>query len=174
MLIRISIQDTKLKKQDSLDLIKKLGAQKVNTGVLRSSKKLGRGGELTKRERLTQALTEEQLDINRDINQHILFEQGTSAESSSDVSETASRTGQSVEPIHEPGVHPSVKHTGSGSGLKRPLQLDEEGNPIIQPAKRHKPVKRRYVKYVSKSSPTNLKARSNVREEGRPGPLKQR
>ncbi|CAK4029981.1 related to DEAH-box RNA helicase (Dhr1) [Lecanosticta acicola] len=129
--------ETKLKKEENLELLKKLAAQKVDTSLLQSSKKLGRVSE-SKKEKLQRALSERQagLDIQGDQDA-ILFEQRPphSPHSSSDVpdAEHELSDGNAAETV------PAVKPTTSfGSGLKRPLETDASGQPLIKKRKRQK------------------------------------
>ncbi|KAF6241457.1 hypothetical protein HO173_000167 [Letharia columbiana] len=64
--------DIKLRKEENLDLIKKLASAKVDTSLLRSSRSLGR--KPAKREVLSQALKESQAGVNLEKNSELLFE----------------------------------------------------------------------------------------------------
>lgn len=154
--------DNKLKKEENLALIKKLAAQKVDTSLLLSSKKLGRGGE-SARERLDRALREKEQGINLEANDAILFEQRKrpvqELESESDDEKTStpqvngskSVPVKSSAPASAPAAAPGkggLFAAGQGlfgSGLKRPLETDEEGKPVIKSRKR--------TKVVNKSAP---------------------
>ncbi|KAG9200615.1 putative ATP-dependent RNA helicase DHR1 [Epicoccum nigrum] len=163
--------DTKLKKEENLELLKKLASQshKVDTSLFQSSRKLGSGND-TKREALKRAYAERKAGVDVEKNEGLLFEEHTvrepEAESSapgSDVemeaaptlpkkskksSKLASRK-RSRSPSHSPEPTPAQstapeppKSAGSfglfGGGLKRPLELDESGKPVIQVRKRRK------------------------------------
>ncbi|KAF7448074.1 Pre-mRNA-splicing factor ATP-dependent RNA helicase PRP16 [Pyrenophora tritici-repentis] len=65
--------DTKLKKEENLELLKKLASQKIDTSLFQSSKKLGRGGD-TKREALRRALAESRAGIDVAKNEGLLLE----------------------------------------------------------------------------------------------------
>ena len=78
--------DTKLRKEENLELIKKLAAHKIDTSLLRSAKNLGRGSD-TQREQLQRALREHEKGINTDKNEQILFEQRAPAQTEEDVEE---------------------------------------------------------------------------------------
>ena len=68
------VQETKLKKEENLELIKRLAMTKVDTTLLRSSKMLGRVKE-SRREVLGRALRERQRGIDVDGDQvEILFD----------------------------------------------------------------------------------------------------
>ena len=160
--------DTKLKKEENLELLKKLASQshKVDTSLFQSSKKLGSGGD-TKREALRRALAERRAGVDVEKNEELLFEEHTVREpeaESSDIGNkiqsvptpvtkspknstpTLSKRGRS--PSRSPeSAHPEPTSTATtsvgsvslfGGGLKRPLELDESGKPVIQVRKRRK------------------------------------
>lgn len=161
--------DTKLKKEENLELLKKLASQshKVDTSLFQSSSKLGRGGD-TKREALRRALAERKAGVDVEKNESLLFEehivQEPEPESSASENETEapaprkkalntstvpsrkrSRSlSKSPQPASTIPTEPTTITTSVGSfglfggGLKRPLELDESGKPIIQVKKRRK------------------------------------
>jgi ATP-dependent RNA helicase DHX37/DHR1 len=166
--------DTKLKKEENLELLKKLAAQshKVDTSLFQSSSKLGRGGD-TKREALRRALAERRAGVDVEKNEGLLFEEHTVREPEAESSasdedsevQAASTTSKKppktskqgsrkrsrspskspklttapAQPIPTETPSASVGSFGLfGGGLKRPLELDESGKPIIQVRKRRK------------------------------------
>ena len=167
--------DTKLKKEENLELLKKLASQshKIDTSLFQSSKKLGSGGD-TKREALRRAMAERRAGVDVEKNEGLLFEEHTvrepepessaseddneihatptlprrSSKTSTPASRKRSRSpSRSPEPepalaqpiISQPPTATSVGSFGLfGGGLKRPLELDESGKPIIQVRKRRK------------------------------------
>ncbi|KAK5732075.1 putative ATP-dependent RNA helicase DHR1 [Elasticomyces elasticus] len=127
--------DTKLRKEENLDLLKKLAAHKVDTSLLQSSKRLGQNGE-TKRERISRALREKQAGIDDGSHDKILFEQRRV------VQPEESDPSDSEVPMAAP--MPVQEHKPAqafGSGLKRPLDTDDAGKPVITKRKRRKVVK---------------------------------
>ncbi|KAK8200698.1 putative ATP-dependent RNA helicase DHR1 [Zalaria obscura] len=139
--------DTKLKKEENLALIKKLAAHKVDTSLFQSAKKLGRGGE-SQRERLEKALREREAGLNIEANDRILLERRpepvAESESEDEDEEAAVDGGVKVKAPQPQLQKPQgLFQSGAtfGSGLKRPLELDEEGKPIIKKRKRTKIVK---------------------------------
>lgn len=157
--------------------MKKLAAQKIDTSLFQSSKKLGRGDE-TKKERLQKAYLQRKAGVDVKKNEGILFEKrriGELEEESSDEEdreddtmpdsrpapsvlangtsdiETKSRkrsrspsdavdersNAQNKEQFSKP-ARPTGETGLFGSGLKRPLEVDEAGKPIIQTRKRQK------------------------------------
>ncbi|KAF2826150.1 P-loop containing nucleoside triphosphate hydrolase protein [Ophiobolus disseminans] len=156
--------DTKLKKEENLALLKKLASQKVNTSLFQSSKKLGSGSD-SKREALRRALAERKAGINVEENEKLLFEErnirefepanggaddGSTAPPQPTPKPSTSRLptrkrDQSSSASPEADAQPNAnapttsQSTGLfGGGLKRPLEVDESGKPIIQVRKRRK------------------------------------
>lgn len=132
--------ETKLRKEENANIISKLAGQTaIDTSLLQSSKRLGRVSE-NKRERLQRALRERDAGIG---NGEELYESRRQVEEDSgDLSEAESD--DSVE-AHEPAVAEiaAAKKTqtetmGFGGGLKQPMQLDEQGKPLIRRRKRRK------------------------------------
>ncbi|KAI6800698.1 P-loop containing nucleoside triphosphate hydrolase protein [Hortaea werneckii] len=127
--------DSKLKKEENLELLKKLAAHKVDTSLLQSSKKLGRAGE-TKRERFSRALQEQAAGIGD--HDDVLLEQRPEAlqDASSDEDEdNAAEEATEAAPIAPAPEKPAL---GFGGGLKRPLDVGEDGRPVIKKRKRRK------------------------------------
>jgi ATP-dependent RNA helicase DHX37/DHR1 len=130
--------ETKLKKDENRELMRKLAEKKTDTSLFASSKALGSGRE-TKRERLGRAMREKQAGIDVDNeNDQILFEEHTVRETPEPESEderpvlkstttiAASQPSEKQEESKPAPVAPSV-----GFGLKRPLATDETGRPAI-------------------------------------------
>ncbi|KAK4580250.1 putative ATP-dependent RNA helicase DHR1 [Recurvomyces mirabilis] len=125
--------DTKLKKDENLELLKKLAAHKVDTSLLQSSRKLGRVHE-TKRERFGRALREQRAGI--DGHEDVLYESRREVEDD----EEDGVLGQAEEWIVGPTALPVVAQPtlSFGTGLKRPLDIGEDGRPAIKKRKRRK------------------------------------
>ena len=141
--------EAKLRKDENRELIEKLTDRRVDTSLYQSSKKLGQGKE-TKREQLSRALRNEQAGIDIDgNNEEILLE--TRPSKSADIvllnhsedeeleSEKSSAT--NVELLQSP----KDAFLSIGTGLKRPLELDEEGRPMLKKRKRRGGVKSRVL-----------------------------
>ena len=114
--------ETKLRKEENAELVRKLEGQKVDTSLLRSSRKLGRVSK-SKRERLQRALREREAGVGRDGEEEVLFE----------------RRREAVVDEHEKSAEDVEEHamkSDSGSGLKRPLEMNKSGQPIIRRRKR--------------------------------------
>jgi len=148
--------DTKLKKEENLALLKKLASHKVDTSLLQSSKKLGSGSD-SKREALRRALAERKAGINVEENEQLLFEERPHRDykpqhdtSGSDEPTTkATPTSPTISRKRDRSLSRSPKPTSNtsttsqstglfGGGLKRPLEVDDSGRPIIQVRKRRK------------------------------------
>ena len=131
--LRQHVQDKKLKKEENLDLIKKLASAKVDTSLLRSSRSLG--GEPSKREVVSQALNESKAGVNVEKNHGLLFEDQHDESDESEVLESPAPTGAHRLPL-EAAAKPTF-----GCGLKRPLENGADGKPVIKKRKRLKKTK---------------------------------
>ncbi|KAF1917904.1 P-loop containing nucleoside triphosphate hydrolase protein [Ampelomyces quisqualis] len=163
--------DTKLKKEENLELLKKLALTKVDTSLFQSSKKLGSGSD-SKREALRRALAERNAGIDVEKNERLLFEERPVRDlaelDSSDVEDqrtAAQRISKQAPTLSLPSLKskttsaspratdtklqsqatttttaPTTSQSTAffGGGLKRPLEVDESGKPIIQVRKRRK------------------------------------
>jgi ATP-dependent RNA helicase DHX37/DHR1 len=129
--------DNKLKKDENRELLAKLAAKKVDTSLFASSKGLGHGRE-TKKQMLSRALREQRAGIeDGDAAESLLYEarrgraEDESAEEDEEIQEP-SRDEIAEEKggdVPEPAAAPSLT---SGQGLKRPLEMDEDGRPAIK------------------------------------------
>ncbi|KAJ1329124.1 ATP-dependent RNA helicase DHX37/DHR1 [Microdochium nivale] len=143
--------DTKLKKDENRVLLAKLADQKIDTSLYASSRSLGQTKE-TKRQALSRALRERQAGIGGDVHDELLFE--ARDEPPSDLSEDEHHVLQRTAPAkhikpattkavvisvpennvtEEPqiAIHATLPFS-LGSGLKRPLDVDDEGRPVLQ------------------------------------------
>ncbi|KAK3110501.1 putative ATP-dependent RNA helicase DHR1 [Teratosphaeriaceae sp. CCFEE 6253] len=114
--------ETKMRKEENLDLLKKLAANKVDTSLYQSSKTLGRVRE-SKRERVGRALREKQAGIDGGRHDEVLFEP---------------RGEVGEEPTSATGVSRDAAQLPFGAGLKRPLETDDAGRPVLKKRKRQK------------------------------------
>lgn len=133
-------QDKKLRKEENLDLLKKLASVKVDTSSLKSAKNLGASKEFERVEEFS-ALIESDLLKDKKVKGAKVSRQ-TSHDNSSIASDgeisVVSSTGISDQ-------HPTLK---IGSGLKRPLDVGPDGNPIIQKRQRLSKPRSNYHAYV--------------------------
>ncbi|KAK3111277.1 putative ATP-dependent RNA helicase DHR1 [Teratosphaeriaceae sp. CCFEE 6253] len=114
--------ETKMRKEENLDLLKKLAANKVNTSLYQSSKTLGRVRE-SKRERVGRALREKQAGIDGGRHDEVLFEP---------------RGEVGEDPTNATGVARDAAQLPFGAGLKRPLETDDAGRPVLKRRKRQR------------------------------------
>jgi ATP-dependent RNA helicase DHX37/DHR1 len=125
--------ETKLKKDENRDLIQKLASRTTDTSLYSSSRKLGQGRE-TKRERLRRALRDQQAGIDLDgDNEDVLFEKRAVREAdnhSEDEDEPEANSGGLFQSKASEPTQQSV--TSIGAGLKRPLEVDDEGKPVLK------------------------------------------
>ena len=129
--------ETKLKKDENRILLGKAAKSTIDTSLFQSSSKLGQGRE-TQRERLSRALKDRQagIDIFGD-NEEILAEKRLAKHRDDD-----SSSDESVEDTSNAISTPSVATPAPilavtvGAGLKRPLEVDEEGKPVLKKRKR--------------------------------------
>ncbi|KAK5122840.1 hypothetical protein LTR85_003755 [Meristemomyces frigidus] len=129
--------DTKLRKEENLELLKKLAAHKVDTRLLQSSKKLGRVHE-TKRERYARALQERAAGLdNGGSHDAVLFQRRREPVPEVGDSESDSQN-EEVENVAPIALQASTPVLSFGSGLKRPLETDDTGKPVIKRRKRRK------------------------------------
>ncbi|KAM3423119.1 hypothetical protein BST61_g575 [Cercospora zeina] len=133
--------ETKLKKEENQELLKKLAAQRVDTSLLKSSKQLSRVTE-TRKEQLQRALKEKEAGIAGDHDE-ILLEHRPEVQhpQDDDLEDPRDEADETVAGSQQPQVEVTVdalKDVRIGSGLKRPLELDETGRPMIKRRKRQK------------------------------------
>lgn len=136
--------ENKLKKDENRELLAKLAETRVDTSLFASSRSLGHNRETT-REALARALKETQAGINKDDNERILFQaRRPSADEGENEDEDEDDEIQNEPPARAAAASPSQiappapqpSTASMGSGLKRPLDLGEDGRPKI--AKRQK------------------------------------
>lgn len=148
--------ETKLKKEENQELIKKLSQQNVDRSLLRSSKRLGQGHD-TKREVLSQALRKHRAGVSNEIDHGVLFDERLDESDSSREPEVVpSSPEQSAISNHLLDVPAKEAQSESfkfGTGLKRPLEISEDGNPIIQQRKRRKRLKKQPTSLIENVSP---------------------
>ncbi|KAI1214813.1 P-loop containing nucleoside triphosphate hydrolase protein [Annulohypoxylon truncatum] len=135
--------ENKLKKDENRVLLAELAKNKIDTTLFSSSRTLGQGKE-TKRQALSRAFRERQAGINQG-HDDVLFEErhipasdefDDDDEAQSKISHSTGRNGgmmQNGSSVSDANNAPPEKPAVTvGSGLKRPLELDDEGRPVIQ------------------------------------------
>ncbi|KAI0024547.1 P-loop containing nucleoside triphosphate hydrolase protein [Xylariomycetidae sp. FL0641] len=169
--------DNKLKKDENRALLAQLAKNKVDTSLFASSRSLGQGKE-TKRQALGRAYREQKAGVGQD-NEDLLFESRDAPESDdsdSDAGIVSHKTKATSPPVtskHQQKVEivvdsqaPTVDSQTAksvplaGSGLKRPLELDDEGRPVIQ-----KRQKRGGVKSKISATPQFIEEEQNEDED---------
>ncbi|OJJ43805.1 hypothetical protein ASPZODRAFT_122885 [Penicilliopsis zonata CBS 506.65] len=131
--------ENKLKKDENLELLKKLAAARVDTSGLRSARELGQGTKADLR-----SSTRDSIQTEATANAASLDNQLSGDETDEDDLKLKSAPDGS---LPDPVVKQSnaiAATPGVGSGLKRPLELGADGRPIIKKRKRApktKPVK---------------------------------
>lgn len=136
--------DNKLRKDENRELLAKLAARRIDTSLFSSSRSLGQGKE-TKKQALSRALRESRAGLDGD--DEILLEKIMEpvAEPDEDESEVdagdvgptnvdeaptdkfTDLTSDAPKPIATASSNDTI-----GSGLKRPLEQDDEGRPLIK------------------------------------------
>ena len=123
-----------MKKEENLDLIKKLAGAKVDTSLLRSSKVLG-ATKGSKRELISRALKEQHAGIDLQKNHGLLVEGQELGGEDSYSSDMSSNPPGVVAPKKLSSA-PVAPTTVIGTGLKRPLDVGADGNPVIKRRRR--------------------------------------
>ncbi|KAI9838457.1 MAG: putative ATP-dependent RNA helicase DHR1 [Sclerophora amabilis] len=128
--------DNKLKKEENLDLIKRLAQGKVDTSLLRSSRNLGVTKE-SKRDVLSRALKERQSGINIEGNDEILLQEREIQEVNTTPDPEAFNHKEHSPTTNNEHVKisQSVAPSMVGSGLKRPLEVGGNGFPVLKKRK---------------------------------------
>jgi ATP-dependent RNA helicase DHX37/DHR1 len=139
--------ETKLRKDENRELIEKLANAKVDTSLLHSSRTLGQGRE-TKREKLGRTMREDMAGVNLDgNNEEILYEKRVVREVTDEVDSGDDAPDSETDlPKQVPAgdTASDLTHTFGvivGTGLKRPLEVDEAGKPLLKKRKRRGGVK---------------------------------
>ncbi|GAO16494.1 hypothetical protein UVI_02010980 [Ustilaginoidea virens] len=139
--------DNKLRKDENKELLAKLAARRIDTSLFASSRSLGQGRE-TKRQALSRALRERRAGLEGD--EDVLLEArkvlaSDSADSDDEQralsanSERADSDSEKAPAVPMPSVATAQARLGApaganpiGSGLKRPLEQDEQGKPVLR------------------------------------------
>ncbi|EHK20055.1 uncharacterized protein TRIVIDRAFT_224234 [Trichoderma virens Gv29-8] len=135
--------DNKLRKDENRELLAKLAERKIDTSLFASSKSLGQGRE-TKKQALSRALREHRAGVDPTSSvENVLFEQRPEVDEDDEDDDDAHMSDDATAPVAQPdtetpkAVAPTTQEAvasavTAGSGLKRPLELDDEGRPVIQ------------------------------------------
>ena len=133
--------ETKLRREENVELMRKLGDQKMDTSLLRSMRDLGKvvGGADGRRRRIVGergVFGDERETDDVALGHHRMGQQSSI---SNDTDGSSCEEDEAVK-ISLPAAVPSSASTpvAFGGGLKRPLELDGEGRPLIKKRKRAK------------------------------------
>ncbi|TLD24280.1 hypothetical protein PspLS_06671 [Pyricularia sp. CBS 133598] len=130
--------EAKLKKDENRELLAKLAANKVDTSLFSSSKTLGQTKQ-TKRQALSQALNEERAGLpGNAAREELLYEKREERDLLGQEEDSEPEPQAQSKPV-VPATSTTTAHAGEpktttavGSGLKRPLEVDDDGRPVIQ------------------------------------------
>ncbi|ROW09105.1 hypothetical protein VPNG_05724 [Cytospora leucostoma] len=173
--------ENKLKRDENRELLAKLAENQVDTTLFASSRALGHNRE-TKRDALIRALRERQAGIITEENENILFEERKAGRELPDFPEAPS---DDEEPEKEPqkapgkGASAALKHVPEttsastaeasmalGSGLKRPLELSQDGRPKLAKRQKRGGVKSKISHSEPVPKPKKIVAQSQSDSEG--------
>ncbi|BCR88973.1 ATP-dependent RNA helicase ECM16 [Aspergillus chevalieri] len=118
--------ENKLKKEENLELLKKLAQQKVDTSSLRSSREIG------KRKRQDDSTAKSLETTNETPAQHAQHDLSGDETDESDLKLKAGPTMETKVENESKPQEPAV----IGSGLKRPLEVGPDGFPLLKKRKR--------------------------------------
>lgn len=165
--------DSKLRKDENRELLAKLAERKVDTSLFSSSRSLGQTHE-TKKQAFARALREQKAGIDDPSSEAILFEKRREVvdemEQESESSDDE-RNAPSTEPIENgektpTDSNPKATSTSAvGSGLKRPLELNDDGRPVIQKRQKRGGVKQKAAAAVFEPSASEDSEDSDGSEE---------
>jgi ATP-dependent RNA helicase DHX37/DHR1 len=160
--------ENKLRKEERVDLIQKLADQphKVDTSLLRSTKTMGTARE-SKRETMRRALLEEKFGINVEENKKILYEERTIRDADElevEVPEVLVEVPEA--PVEEKEEVPELVVITVGSGLKRPLEIDDTGRPILKKIRKSKEAKKERLMALIKAMELEEEQKARAAAEG--------
>ncbi|CUS10956.1 unnamed protein product [Tuber aestivum] len=138
--------ENKLRKEEKAEIIAKLaaGASSMDIGLLRSTRELGRGRE-TKKERVRRAFREVKAGIAGEESRGVVLEERVVRDPAElevvippavDLEEAVKAGAEAKVQERAAERLPVVPVIAIGSGLKRPLETDENGFPIIKRVKK--------------------------------------
>ncbi|RFN49543.1 putative ecm16-putative deah-box rna helicase [Fusarium flagelliforme] len=155
----------KLRKDENRELMAKLAKEQVDTSLFSSSRVMGQGRE-TKKEALRRAMREEKAGLEGgEERAKILFQKRKEGEmDEDDSSDDSDASEEESKPTKAKATEPAKATTSTpapapqeasseskptisaslGSGLKRPLDVDEEGKPVIKKRQKRGGVKSKF------------------------------
>lgn len=132
-----------------MDLMQKLSETKVDTSLFRSTKTMGAAKE-SKREQIRRALLEEKFGINMEENAKILYEERDPeklelveiSQTMEGIAGSVSGKTNEARELDQVAIEiPGNKSIAIGSGLKRPLESDANGQPIVKKIRKSREVR---------------------------------
>ncbi|KAH7152183.1 P-loop containing nucleoside triphosphate hydrolase protein [Dactylonectria estremocensis] len=127
----------KLRKDENRELLLKLAERKVDTSLFSSTRSMGQGRE-TKKQAINRAMREEKAGLEGSAERDaLLYEKRREAveddqsDDDSDASESEKISSKAAESSKAP-AQAKLTPASIGSGLKRPLDLGDDGRPVIQ------------------------------------------
>ncbi|KAJ4302151.1 putative ATP-dependent RNA helicase DHR1 [Collariella sp. IMI 366227] len=141
--------ETKLKKDENRELLAKLAANKIDTSLFSSSKSIGQTKE-TKRDAMRRTIREQNAGLALDkAGANILYqrrivvegelpmdEESSESEAEEEEDSATTQKGSASAKSQQTSASAQPASSAVGSGLKRPLEVDDSGRPVL--AKRQK------------------------------------
>lgn len=144
--------ETKIRKDENRALLAKLAENKIDTSLFSSSRNLGQKNE-TKKQLLQRALREHAAGI-ADHGDELFEERPLAPESEAGVSpykQILAAPSQNEAQTSEPQApEATIAQPAAGSGLKRPLDVDDDGRPVIKKRQKRGGVKSKVSLAASK------------------------
>lgn len=170
--------DKKLAKDENRLLLAQLAANKIDTSLFASTRNLG-ATKVTKREMMSRALRERAAGIAQ-TDESILFERRAVTMDISDDQDSQDenqldnqgallkQNREASKPVENSVAVPSTTPIVVGSGLKRPLEVDEEGKPILRKRQKRGGVKSKITarQQLHLEAPSNHNSEHSEREDG--------
>ncbi|KAK3327908.1 P-loop containing nucleoside triphosphate hydrolase protein [Cercophora scortea] len=171
--------DGKLRKDENRELLTKLEANKIDTSLFSRSQSIGQARE-TKKEALSRALREQHAGLESDkATVDLLYERRKVVQPKSrDEEQSDSDNSEDSEASDEDNTSAQQKRaalaqsasTAVGSGLKRPLEVDESGRPVLAKRQKRGGIKTRQITapstYVPEASSEDEFGGFSSEEEG--------
>ncbi|KAK8058673.1 DEAH-box RNA helicase [Apiospora phragmitis] len=146
--------ETKIRKDENRALLAKLAASKIDTSLFSSSRNLGQKGE-TKKQHLQRALREHAAGI-ADHGDELFEERPTAPESDAGIvpqkHTPAASSQDEAQPSKPQASETAPAQPAAGSGLKRPLDVDDDGRPVIKKRQKRGGVKSKVSLAASKTA----------------------
>ncbi|MCJ1285550.1 putative ATP-dependent RNA helicase DHR1 [Xylographa opegraphella] len=132
--------EKKLRKEENLDIIKKLSSAKSDTSLLQSSKKLGQGSKgnaVSSRVKMNGDLVTQSIPVPVNDDEDVESQKESQDDDFSvlDVSGNSYSECAEINDASDVRAAPSVE-PAVGTGLKRPLEVDDSGRPIVKRRRR--------------------------------------